>query len=125
VSSHRPLAGKLAVTSNAVASSSEQTLLGEGARWDARRDELLGVDILAGRVFRARAGGDGGLRLVRDYRLPGTVGAIAPVEGDDGWLLAAGRGFFYLSPDGSLRWPAKLARTEEGTQWLCTLKTTL
>ena len=68
------------VTSNAVASSSEQTLLGEGARWDARRDELLGVDILAGRVFRAQAGGDGGLRLVRDYRLPGTVGAIAPVE---------------------------------------------
>ena len=36
-----------------------------------------------------------------------------PVEGDDGWLLAAGRGFVYLSPDGSLRWPAKLARTEE------------
>jgi hypothetical protein len=24
-----------------------------------------------------------------------------------------------------LRWPAKLARTEEGTQWLCALKTTL
>lgn len=23
------------------------------------------------------------------------------------------------------RWPAKLARTEEGTQWLCALKTTL
>jgi hypothetical protein len=29
---------------------------------------------------------------------------------------------------GALRssdWPAKLARTEEGTQWLCALKTTL
>ena len=96
-----PHTGRLAVTSNAVASSTEQTLLGEGVRWDARRDELLGVDILAGRLYRARVSDDGGLRLVRDYRLPGTVGAIAPVEGDDGWLLAAGRGFVYLSPDGS------------------------
>ena len=109
VSSHRPLTGRLAVTSNAVASSTEQTLLGEGVRWDARRDELLGVDILAGRLYRARVSDDGGLRLVRDYRLPGTVGAIAPVEGDDGWLLAAGRGFVYLSPDGSLSPLAEIA----------------
>jgi sugar lactone lactonase YvrE len=30
------------------------------------------------------------------------VGAIAPIQGDDGWLLAAGQGFAYLRPDGSL-----------------------
>ena len=30
----------------AVACTTEQTLLGEGVRWDARRDELLRVDIL-------------------------------------------------------------------------------
>jgi sugar lactone lactonase YvrE len=33
----------------------------------------------------------------------GTVGAVAPVDGDEGWLLAAGRRFLHLSPDGSLR----------------------
>jgi sugar lactone lactonase YvrE len=109
VSSRRPLTERLAVTSNAVVSSTEQTLLGEGVRWDARRDELLGVDILAGRLYRARVSDDGGLRLVRDYRLPGTVGAIAPVKGDDGWLLAAGRGFVYLSPDGSMSPLAEVA----------------
>ena len=39
----------------------------------------------------------GCLSLVRAYQVPGTVGAIAPVQGDDGWLLAAGRGFVHLS----------------------------
>jgi hypothetical protein len=47
------------MTTDAVACSSEQTALGEGARWDARRDELLGVDILAGRVYRERISPDG------------------------------------------------------------------
>ena len=91
------------MTGLAVAVTSDQTLLGEGVRWDARREELLGVDILAGRVYRGRVADDGGLGLVREYRVLGTVGAIAPVEGDEGWLLAAGPGFVHLSPDGSLR----------------------
>jgi len=93
----------------AVACTTEQTLLGEGARWDARRDELLRVDILAGRVFRDRVAADGGLVPVRSYAVPGTVGAITPVEGDDGWLLAAGRGFVHLRPDGALRRIAEVA----------------
>jgi sugar lactone lactonase YvrE len=97
------------VTSDAVASTTEQTLLGEGARWDARRGELLVVDILAGRVYRGRVADDGGLSLVRAYQLPGTVGAVAPVQDDQGWVLAAGRGFAYLSPDGSLRPLAEVA----------------
>ena len=108
------LAERLVVTSKAVASSTEQSLLGEGLRWDARRGELLGVDILAGRVYRARGGDDGFLQLVRDYRLPGTVGAIAPVDGHEGWLLAAGQGFGYLSPEGSLRPLAEI--TPPGTR---------
>jgi sugar lactone lactonase YvrE len=97
------------VTSDAVASTTEQTLLGEGARWDARCDELLVVDILAGRVYRGRVADDGGLSLVRAYQLPGTVGAVAPVQDDQGWVLAAARGFAYLSPDGSLRPLAEVA----------------
>jgi sugar lactone lactonase YvrE len=60
------------------------------------------VDILAGRVYRDRVDDNGGLIPVRTYEVPGTVGAIAPVGGDEGWLLAANRGFTYLAPDGSL-----------------------
>jgi sugar lactone lactonase YvrE len=99
------------VTSDAVACTTEQTLLGEGARWDARRGELLRVDILAGRVFRDIVADDGGLVPVRTYQVSGTVGAIAPVQGDEGWLLAAGRGFVHLSPDGLLQPLAEVAPT--------------
>ena len=94
---------------SAIACTTEQTLLGEGARWDARRSELLRVDILAGRVFRDRSTTTAAWSPVRTYSVPGTVGAIAPVDGDDGWLLAAGRGFVHLSPDGSLRSIAEVA----------------
>jgi sugar lactone lactonase YvrE len=59
-------------------------LLGEGARWDARRGELLRVDILAGRVYRDRVAADGDLIRVCAYRLPMSVGAIAPVDGNEG-----------------------------------------
>ena len=93
----------------AVLCSTEQTQLGEGIRWDARRDELLAVDILAGRVYRGRVRDDGSLERVRVYELPGTVGVIAPVEGDDGWLLGAGRNFVHLGPDGTQRTLAEVA----------------
>jgi sugar lactone lactonase YvrE len=93
----------------AVACTAEQTVLGEGVRWDARRGELLRVDILAGRVHRDRIGDDGNLAAVRVYQLSGTVGAIAPIEGDAGWLLAAGQGFVHLQPDGSTRTLAEVA----------------
>jgi sugar lactone lactonase YvrE len=88
--------------SSARAGTTEQTVLGEGARWDARRGELLRVDILAGRVYRDLVAPNGTLFPVASYEVPGTVGAIAPIQGDDGWLLAAGQGFTYLRPDGSL-----------------------
>ena len=99
------------VTSEAVASTISQAVLGEGLRWDARRDEVLAVDILAGRVYRGRVADDGDLILIRGYALPGTVGAIAPVEGDDGWILAAGQGFVHLSLDGSLQSIVEVAPT--------------
>jgi sugar lactone lactonase YvrE len=102
------------VTSDAVACTTDQHVLSEGARWDARRGELLRVDITGGRVYRDRVDDDGGLVPVRTYQLPGTVGAIAPVESDGGWLLASGRGFAYLSPDGSLR--ALVDVAPEGTR---------
>ena len=90
------------MSSTAVACTTEQTVLGEGARWDDRRDELLRVDIVAGRVFRDRVNDDGSLVPVATYDVPGTVGAVTPVAGDDGWLLAAGQGFVYLAEEGTL-----------------------
>jgi sugar lactone lactonase YvrE len=96
--------------SEAVACSVAPTQLGEGVRWDARRGgELLRVDILAGRVFRERVAADGDLVPVDAYDLPGTVGAVAPIDGDDGWLLAADQGFVHLRPDGSHRTIADVA----------------
>ena len=91
------------MTSKAVASTISQGDLGEGLRWDARRDEVLAVDILAGRVYRGQVADDGTLTLIRTYTVPGTVGAIVPVEGDEGWVLAAGQGFVHLSPEGVLQ----------------------
>jgi len=94
---------------DAVVCSTEQTVLGEGVRWDARRGELLAVDIVAGRVYRGRVSDDGSVERVRVYQLPGTVGMIVPVQGDEGWLLGAGRGFVYLALDGSHRSIAEVA----------------
>ena len=34
---------------------------------------------------------------------------IAPIEGDDGWLLGAGRGFVHLAPDGTHRTIAEVS----------------
>jgi sugar lactone lactonase YvrE len=98
--------------SDAVATTTNQALLGEGLRWDGRRGELLGVDILAGRVYRGHIGFDGELSLLHEYWVPGTVGAIVPVQGDEGWVVAAGRGFVLLRPDGWLRPIVQVAPVE-------------
>ena len=93
----------------AAACTTEQTQLGEGVRWDDRRSEVLRVDIVAGRVYRDQVEDDGALTSIRVYGLPWTVGMIAPIEGDEGWLLGAGRGFVYLAPDGTHRTIAEVS----------------
>ena len=93
----------------AVACNTEQTQLGEGIRWDGRRSELLAVDILAGRVARGLLRKDGLIERVGVYQLPETVGMIAPIQGDDGWVLGAGRGFVHLALDGTQRTIAQVA----------------
>ena len=94
---------------DAVVCSTEQAQLGEGIRWDARRSELLAVDIVAGRVYRGRVRDDGLLERVRFYQLATTVGMISPVHGDNGWVLGAGQDFVYLAPDGAQRTIAQVA----------------
>lgn len=93
----------------AVACTTEQTQLGEGVRWDDRRSELLRVDIVAGRVYRDQVLDDGALVSVQAYELPWTVGVVAPIRGDEGWLLGAGRGFVYLASDGTHRTIAEVS----------------
>ena len=93
----------MASVSDAVACTSDQHVLSEGARWDARRGELLRVDISNGRVFRDHVDSSGALHPVRAYEVSSPVSAITAVEDDDGWLLAAHRGVAYLSPRGSVR----------------------
>ena len=100
--------------SEAVPSTTEQTILGEGLRWDAGRSELLRVDIAAGQVVREQVADDGSLAPIRTYQLPGTVGAVAPIEGDRGWVLAAGRGFALLNPGGAFQIIAEV--TSEGSR---------
>jgi sugar lactone lactonase YvrE len=100
--------------SNPIACTTEQTQLGEGTRWDDRYQELLHVDILSGRVYRYKINESGALSPVRTHDIPGTVGAIAPVENNEGWLLAAGRNISYLRPDGRLHLIAEVA--PEGTR---------
>jgi sugar lactone lactonase YvrE len=97
-----------------VACTTEQTQLGEGTRWDDRYRELLHVDILAGRIYRDKINDDGSLSQVGTHEVPGTVGAIAPIENDEGWLLAAGRTITYLRPNGELRLIAEVS--SEGTR---------
>ena len=50
------------------------------------------MDILAGRVFRDTVSDDGALIPVQIHRVPGTVGAVAPVHDDEGWVLGNGSG---------------------------------
>jgi hypothetical protein len=63
-----------------------------GGQVDARRGELLRVDLLAGHVHRDRIDADGGLVPVRTYRLPGTVGAVTTRAGSGPapWPTTAG-----------------------------------
>jgi sugar lactone lactonase YvrE len=90
------------VVADARVVTSARAELGEGPRWDARRGELVWVDILRGRVSRETVDADGALQLVRRYDVGTTVGAVAPVSGGDGWVVAAGRGVAHLGLGGRL-----------------------
>lgn len=77
---------------------------GEGIRWDARRSELLWVDIGAGRVLRAPLEDvDAPLEHAADV----PVGAVTPYAAG-GWLLAAGRGLRAVDEQGRTHHLAQL-----------------
>ena len=73
--------------------SARRGLLTEGPRWDAERDELLWVDILAGELHTATVGDDGQLEPVRTLQVGRHVGAAAPAAAGGYVLAAADRGW--------------------------------
>jgi sugar lactone lactonase YvrE len=90
--------------------SAEPGLLSEGPRWDAARNELLWVDVLAGKLHRACLGADGQLQVQQTIQVNCHLGAAAPVAGG-GYVLAAGPGFLHVDDTGTVR---QLAQPELG-----------
>jgi sugar lactone lactonase YvrE len=90
--------------------SAEPGRLSEGPRWDGARNELLWVDVLAGRLHRARPGADGQLRVLQTFQVGRHLGAAAPAVGG-GYVLAAGPGFLHVDDAGGIR---ELAQPEAG-----------
>ncbi len=90
--------------------SAEPGRLSEGPRWDGERNELLWVDVLAGRLHRARLDADGQLRVLQTVQVHGHLGAAAPAT-SGGYVLAAGPGFQHVDGGGTVR---ELAQPEAG-----------
>jgi sugar lactone lactonase YvrE len=82
--------------------SAKPGLLSEGPRWDASREELLWVDVLAGRLHRARLDADGQLQVRQTFQVHCHLGAAAPAAGG-GYVLAAGPGFLHVNDAGAVR----------------------
>lgn len=77
--------------------------LGEGVRWDARRDELAWVDVHRGLLHTAPVKG-AGIGAVEVLDVGGPLTAVFPLPNSgDGWLVAQGQGLASLSRAGQLR----------------------
>jgi sugar lactone lactonase YvrE len=90
--------------------SSEPGQLSGGPRWHEERQELLWVDILGKQVHRGQGRGGGALEVLTTLYLDRHVGAVAPAE-EGGYVVAAGQGYVYIAPNGSVR---DLAQPEAG-----------
>ncbi|GAB3462058.1 SMP-30/gluconolactonase/LRE family protein [Streptomonospora sediminis] len=87
--------------------------LGEGLRWTG--SELLGVDILSGRLFAVDPDNPGPVRT--QARIEQPLGAVAPVHGTAGtFIAAAGTGVALLTLGAAADAPGAewLARPEDG-----------
>lgn len=71
-------------------------IIGEGAYWDYRHQELLMVDITAGRVIKLSPQAD----LIKEYQLGNKVGAVIGVENSANYLLVEQRGLSMMEPSG-------------------------
>jgi sugar lactone lactonase YvrE len=94
----------------AVRWSTTAGLLSEGPRWHEEAGELLWVDILGAKLHRGAIATDGSLERVASIAIDRHLGAVAPVVGG-GYVLAAGTGFLFVDPAGSI---TELAQPEAG-----------
>lgn len=108
-------------TTVAVPTTTPNYRLAEGPVWDAARDRLLWVDILAGLVLEGElvVGDTVDVRETARHEFPDMVGAVVPA--DDGTLLVAGQGSLVVqAPDGTRRSgprivsPGDIRRTNDG-----------
>jgi sugar lactone lactonase YvrE len=109
-SSSRPMGDSAGKTWTVRPCSAEPGRLSEGPRWDGGRSELVWVDVLAGRLHRARPGADGQLEVLQTFQVACHLGAAAPAAGG-GYVLAAGPGFVHVDEAGAIR---ELAQPEAG-----------
>lgn len=80
-----------------------QLELGEGARWDARSQELVWVDLHRGLLHTAVVDG-AGIGPVDVLDIGGPVTAVFPLpDPADGWLVGHGYGLAALTRSGDLR----------------------
>lgn len=87
----------MTATIRATPAGTECYELAEGPRYDADRDELVWVDIMAGRLLRADPAD---LDTVEEIAIDAPLGAVAPAA-SGGWIAAAGRGLSLLAEDGT------------------------
>jgi sugar lactone lactonase YvrE len=80
---------------------------GEGVVWDHVRNELLWVDVGAGRLHRGRPE-SAAVRHLGSIELAFPLGAVAPALAG-GWIAAVGAGFARLAANGSLTWISRPA----------------
>lgn len=75
----------------------------EGPMWDARTETLLFVDQFDGLVHQTRFDAQTRtLQPVQTFSAGSAVGAVVPVHGEDGWLLACAAGFAHLAADATV-----------------------
>ena len=76
--------------------------LGESARWDARRRELLWVDITGRHLHRGRVSGTE-VETVRTYTTDDTLTVATPLADGSGWIIGLGATLAFLAEDGTTR----------------------
>ena len=84
-------------------------IVGEGAYWDWRAQELLMVDIIGGRVIKFSPNGE----LIKEFQLGNHVGAVIGIENSDDYLLVEQRGLSLLKPTGARTEILTLIPTDE------------